>query len=912
MPSLSMMTGMPWVAASELDGYDAANNQVAFSLQPEEVDDGFSHFGAAVNLVVSAPRRQQGVLFSERSATRFTRPARAPDPAVLPVTPPASQRPAQKTDGVSSSGPTGIRLGLVEKLPRGGVIIYTSAGWVQLGVPMWSNRDTLARFAAKGGFKLSGTEGFIPNELMPHTIPTVCIFDLDYTPETTGLFPSDFEQYLFFVARGTRFRFVMPDAQTARRARDYLNSSYHGPQGVDLKQRMRLEHGPGAHSIPNLAAEQAVFSASSPSSICDVESFTVQEYHLGDGVVIRKIASQLYEVFDHGEMVARVDLTDKAWEMPLPRLTPNPEIHQSLEFLHLRHRVLIEGEAGVWPLGTSDGFSLGKTEATAGHMQWNNGKCTLIDPTSDVIEQFLTQGIPLETIEGVIITHGHGDHFSDAGAQLLRILPRIKIYTTRTIFDHVSAMYKSAIGGHREGLQQWNFQEIKPRQFTVINGLYVRFHYTCHTVPTIGYEVRTAPELRRDNLVYYYSCDTLAEQGQLLDKFVAPDVREAGEETLPAMDADGDFVMDMERLDEILRPFRLLEETWDQVPPPMFCIEGGRVGIHTPFDKTFAWLRAFAERKGVTYEEVMRRVRVYHMADSAISGPDAAHKWQAGYAGFISFARQIVTLQSRQDRIQDWIYQTPLMSEAGASARRQLAAVAEIVEVPKGTELSQGFIYIPIAGAFAPVENDKAGAVIQPFGVIGAAAVFDDSLGIPVSSPTVRALVPSQVLRIPLSAVREILGNNPNRHEREALRTDWRSYLENVRMASGAVEQSRMSHLPQSILAPLFMAADQQHYEDGATIVNEGQHDDREHQDIYLVINGNVRIQRRDGSLDMQLDRGTIFGEMAFVRNKPRSATVLAQGPVTVLRFSAQKMRHLMKRYPGIWIALSRLAAERR
>lgn len=903
MPSLSVMTGMSWAAASELDGYDAANNQTGFLGEPG---------GAAVDLVVSAPQRGQVTLFSERSATRFARPVRELAAAAPPVTPPASQRPTQKTDGVLSSGPTGIRLGLVEKLPRGGVIVYTSAGWVQLGVPMWSNRDTLARFVAKGGFKPSGAEGFIPNELIPHTIPTVCIFDLDYTPETTGLFPSDFEQYLFFVARGTRFRFVMPDTQAARRARDYLDSSYRGPQGVDLKQRMRLEHGPGARGIPNLAAEQAVFSASSPSSICDVESLTAQEYHLGDGVVIRKTASQLYEVFDHGEMIARVDLTDKAWEIPLPRLTPNPEIHQSLEFLHLRHRVLIEGEAGVWPLGTSDGFSLGKTEATAGHMQWNNGKCTLIDPTSDVVERFLTQGIPLETIEGIIITHGHGDHFGDAVAQLLRVLPRIKIYTTRTIFDHVSAMYQSAIGGHREGLQQWNFQEVKPRQFTVINGLYVRFHYTCHTVPTIAYEVRTTPEIRNDNLVYYYSCDTLAEQGQLLDKFVAPDVRGAGEETLPAMDADGDFVMDMERLDEILRPFRLLEETWNQVPPPMFCIEGGRVGIHTPFDKTFAWLKDFAQRKGVTYEEVMRRVRVYHMADSAIPGPDAAYKWQAGYPGFISFARQIVRLQSQQDRIQDWIYQIPLMSEAGINIRRQLAAAAEIVEVPKGTELSREFIYIPIAGAFVPIENDKTGAVIQPFGVIGAAAVFDDPFGIPTSSPTVRALVPSQALRIPLDAVREIFNNNPNRREREALYNDWRSYLENLRMASGAVEQSRMSHLPQSILAPLFMAADQQHYADGEIIVSEGQYDDREHQDVYLVINGNVHIQRRDGSLDTISSRGTIFGEMAFVRNKPRSATVSAQGPVTALRFSAQKMRYLMKRYPGIWIALSRLAAARR
>jgi CRP-like cAMP-binding protein len=595
--------------------------------------------------------------------------------------------------------------------------------------------------------------------------------------------------------------------------------------------------------------------------------------------------------------------------MPQPRLTPDPAIHQNNEFLHLRHRVLIEGEAGVWPLGTSDGFSLGKTEATAGHMQWNNGKCTLVDPTSDTVEQFLTQGIPLETIDGIIFTHGHGDHFGDVAAQLLRILPRIKIYTTRTIFDHISAMYKSAIGGHREGLQQWNFQEVKPRQFTAINGLFLRFHYTCHTVPTVAYEVRTSPGIHRGNLVYYYSCDTLAEQGQLLDKFVAPDVREAGEETLPAVDADGDFVMEMERLREILRPFELLEETWDQVPPPMFCIEGGRVGIHTPFDKTFAWLKDFARRKGVTYEEVMRRVRVYHMADNAISGPDAAYKWPAGHPGFISFARQIMNLSSRGDRIQDWIHHTPLLSKAGANTRRQLAAAAEIVEIPKGEELPQGFVTIPIAGAFAPVENDKVGAVIQPFDVMGAAAVFDDSSESP---QTVRALVPSQVLRIPLQSARDIFQNISNRNEREALRADWRSYLENVRIASGAVEQSRMSHLPQSILAPLFMAADQQHYEDGAIIVREGQYDDREHQDIYLVIQGHVRIQRRDGLLDTQSGRGTIFGEMAFVRNKPRSATVSAQGPVTVLRFSAQKMRHLMTHYPGIWIALSRLAAERR
>jgi CRP-like cAMP-binding protein len=71
-------------------------------------------------------------------------------------------------------------------------------------------------------------------------------------------------------------------------------------------------------------------------------------------------------------------------------------------------------------------------------------------------------------------------------------------------------------------------------------------------------------------------------------------------------------------------------------------------------------------------------------------------------------------------------------------------------------------------------------------------------------------------------------------------------------------------------------------YPDGQTIIRQGEVGDR----MFVVQEGKARVTREVDGREVHiatLKTGDIFGEMAIFEKEPRSATVTAQGAVTVL-----------------------------
>jgi CRP-like cAMP-binding protein len=97
-------------------------------------------------------------------------------------------------------------------------------------------------------------------------------------------------------------------------------------------------------------------------------------------------------------------------------------------------------------------------------------------------------------------------------------------------------------------------------------------------------------------------------------------------------------------------------------------------------------------------------------------------------------------------------------------------------------------------------------------------------------------------------------------------------------------------------------------FHDLSTIVRAGEPG----QTLYVVLDGEVLV-RRPGFPDLVRPMGSFFGEMALLDGGPRSATVVASGPVLCLTIAQPQFLKLLRTEPPIAVAiLQELAARLR
>ncbi|HEO65077.1 MAG TPA: Crp/Fnr family transcriptional regulator [Spirochaetes bacterium] len=84
--------------------------------------------------------------------------------------------------------------------------------------------------------------------------------------------------------------------------------------------------------------------------------------------------------------------------------------------------------------------------------------------------------------------------------------------------------------------------------------------------------------------------------------------------------------------------------------------------------------------------------------------------------------------------------------------------------------------------------------------------------------------------------------------------------------------------------------------------------------DFYLIQTGKVRLNKVVGTKEKTLDilgEGDIFGEMAILEEAPRSATAIAQEPVTALNFNKANFETLLVSDPQLAIKLLKIFSKR-
>lgn len=113
------------------------------------------------------------------------------------------------------------------------------------------------------------------------------------------------------------------------------------------------------------------------------------------------------------------------------------------------------------------------------------------------------------------------------------------------------------------------------------------------------------------------------------------------------------------------------------------------------------------------------------------------------------------------------------------------------------------------------------------------------------------------------------------------------------------------SGLPSRHLKRLGDVTEEQRYMDGATVVREGDIGDT----FYLILEGEAKVVNRSGRVVNRVRPGDFFGEISLLDGGPRTASVVAETPMTMLALTRKAFLRLVSAEPEVAVRLLNYAA---
>ncbi len=362
----------------------------------------------------------------------------------------------------------------VVRLNRGGTLVKTSIGAVQFGAPPETIKDALS----------AGLE-----------VPAIFVMPRTWFSRRRGLTVAELEfpVYYNYFMLGRRVTAVC-DEEERRRLSGILRESLFGP--IEIDANLDYEPGVPVPARADLLREAEWFRRidGDPDrhiELHDVLAFAPYDQagraDLGGGVVVERRDGG-WTLHDGGRVLAEVEDSEPVADPapPLPTLVPSaftPPIF------------------GLTVLGSSHGFD--PSGKTTGFVLWVNRRGVLVDPPCDATDTLRAAGVPPASVDTVILTHCHADH--DAGVfQKVLEAGLVNLYTTPTILGSFLRKYVALTGETEERLRRlFTYRPVAVGGTHRIHGAEVRFFYTLHSIPTIGFEVYFGGKS------FVYSADTL-------------------------------------------------------------------------------------------------------------------------------------------------------------------------------------------------------------------------------------------------------------------------------------------------------------------------------------------------------------------------------------------------------------------
>jgi type IV pilus assembly protein PilB len=121
--------------------------------------------------------------------------------------------------------------------------------------------------------------------------------------------------------------------------------------------------------------------------------------------------------------------------------------------------------------------------------------------------------------------------------------------------------------------------------------------------------------------------------------------------------------------------------------------------------------------------------------------------------------------------------------------------------------------------------------------------------------------------------------------------------LQKVRVGITSVEEVLRRTVAHEESLPVYLVnPDQENYEDGDTIIREGNRDI----DFFKLIRGALTVVKGGKKIAELTEPGEYFGEMAAISGDLRSASIISQGRSSVKRYPGDKLHEIIRKYPEI------------
>ncbi|BBM88963.1 hypothetical protein COTS27_00650 [Spirochaetota bacterium] len=366
---------------------------------------------------------------------------------------------------------TNIHMGEVYALPRGGYLVETIEGYIQVGSPPETIKDTM-------GFPQGVPQVFcLPNKF----------FNRD---KAISVAEVEFPLYYNFFIKKRKFIIVClkKHKQIFQRV---IREALFGPENVDVSKDFAPDT---TLPIPNMKKELAYFVGFKLEEVVQFYTLDNENSVKVKNCVISLNSKQEYEILDLG--------TNKSVTIP-PEITYNV----IYDIGKIPQEPFKPPVLGVTCLGPSHGFD--PKDNTSGFIIWINEMGIMVDPPVNSTEWLMRSNVNPKLIDAIILTHTHADHDTGTFQKILEE-EKIDIYTTHTVMDSWINKYSTLSEippGELRSL--FNFKPVTIGESINIKGAWFQFRYMLHSIPTVGFNFSFR------NKTFVYSSDHL----NLPDKF---------------------------------------------------------------------------------------------------------------------------------------------------------------------------------------------------------------------------------------------------------------------------------------------------------------------------------------------------------------------------------------------------------
>ena len=304
-------------------------------------------------------------------------------------------------------------------LPRGGVVVNTAVGPIQVGIPPETIKDSMSLGIPIPEYYVVPTNRFI-RDIGPNAGTNVAEFE--------------FPAYCNFFFKRKKVNLIVRSQEVEKRIRIMFQETLFGPVSIDPSVDFAPEYP--VEKRPDTMKELKFFRKFGDTDMTLDMLLCFTHFNLNglacitgaDGVEVSiKHDDSAFVFYENGVEVAKVE--DVVTLPPAKPVKSVPNFHPPL--------------FGVTVLGSSHGFD--PTSSTSGYVLWINRRGIMVDPPPNSTTLLLQNHIPPAVIVGVIVTHCHADH--DAGTfQKILQEGRVTLMTTPTIMGSFLRKY-SALSG---------------------------------------------------------------------------------------------------------------------------------------------------------------------------------------------------------------------------------------------------------------------------------------------------------------------------------------------------------------------------------------------------------------------------------------------------------------------------------